>query len=133
MITEELKSLEEKILGSEEKINKIEYDIFMEIIEKISKQTKLIQNTAMKIALLDCINSLSISASSNSYSRPKIDDTKDIIFRFYETKRGISIEAVDQGNRRSSFFNYDASVMLVGGISTIIRVPMRFPDALDIF
>ncbi len=71
-VTEELKQWEEKILGAEEKINQLEYGLFQEITGKVAEKTKEIQNTAKKIAVLDCLNSLAIAAVFNKYTRPDV-------------------------------------------------------------
>jgi len=77
-ITPELKEYETKILNAEEEINSLEYKIFMEILEKISQFTPRIQNTARKIALLDCLASLAEVALYNRYTRPEVDDGYEI-------------------------------------------------------
>ncbi len=77
-ITEELKKEEEKILGAEEKINQLEYQLFQDICLKVSQDTLQIQETAQKIAVLDVLCSLAKSASENRYCRPNIVDQKVI-------------------------------------------------------
>ncbi|HLD01070.1 MAG TPA: DNA mismatch repair protein MutS [Candidatus Nanoarchaeia archaeon] len=69
-ITEELKLEEEKILGAEEKIQQLEYDLFQELILKIKEQTEIIQQTAAKLAVLDVLCSLAKVAMENKYVRP---------------------------------------------------------------
>lgn len=79
-ITEELKDFETKILGANEKISQIEYNIFNEIREFIQKFIKNIQNAANLIAKLDCINSFAIVALDNNYIKPEITlDNKILI------------------------------------------------------
>lgn len=77
-ITPELKEWEEKILGAEEKINVIEYEIFQDIRHKISAHTREIQNNSTKIAELDCLNSFTISAYENNYVKPVIAEDTNI-------------------------------------------------------
>ncbi|MEA3343513.1 MAG: DNA mismatch repair protein MutS [archaeon] len=74
-ITEELKEKEAQILGAEEKIVAMEYEIFMKLVADISKFTGDIQHAAKNIALLDFYSSLSHVAHENNYARPKIDDS----------------------------------------------------------
>ncbi|MFH1432340.1 MAG: DNA mismatch repair protein MutS [archaeon] len=74
-ITEELKVKESEILGAEEKIVSMEYDLFINLIQEISKHTMDIQQAARNLALLDVYTSLAHLAHENSYIRPKITDT----------------------------------------------------------
>ncbi len=75
-ITPELKEWEEKILGAEEKINSIEYNIFQEIRERISDHIKDIQTNSDIIAKLDCLCSYAVCSYENDYVRPNITDGK---------------------------------------------------------
>lgn len=72
-ITEELKLEEEKILGAEEKIHELEYQIFQHICEEIKKHTSTIQDAAQKLALLDVLCCFSKVAMENNYCRPKFN------------------------------------------------------------
>ena len=69
-ITEELKIEEEKILGAEEKIYELEYNLFQEILKKTAEQTSAIQDAAQKLAVLDVLCSLAKVAAENNYARP---------------------------------------------------------------
>jgi DNA mismatch repair protein MutS len=91
-ITEELKTWEEKILGAEEKINTIEYEIFQKIIVDISKKTNEIQQLAINIANLDCINSTAIIASKYDYCKPEITNKNDITIK---NARHVVIERIE--------------------------------------
>ncbi|MCR4956297.1 MAG: DNA mismatch repair protein MutS [Lachnospiraceae bacterium] len=72
-ITPELKELEDTILGSEERLINIEYNLFSEIREKIALEVKRIHSTAKAIASLDAFCSLAFVAEQNDYVRPKIN------------------------------------------------------------
>lgn len=72
-VTPELKEMEAKILNADEQVMKIEYDLFIQIRQYIKEQVKRIQNTAHSIAVIDCLNSLSISGVKNNYVRPKMN------------------------------------------------------------
>ncbi len=54
-ITPDLKEIEEKILGAEEKMNSLEYELFQTVREEISLETEKIQANSLEIGLLDCI------------------------------------------------------------------------------
>jgi DNA mismatch repair protein MutS len=80
-ITDELKEKESMILGAEEKIVNLEYELFLGVIKEVSKKTSEIQDIARKIAQLDCILSLAHVASHNNYAKPKIDTSDSIVIR----------------------------------------------------
>jgi DNA mismatch repair protein MutS len=81
-ITEELKELEETILGAEDKLFSLEYDVFNEIREKVAAQVVRIQKSAAAISKIDAFCSLAYVAEQNRYVRPHINlsgiiDVKD--------------------------------------------------------
>ncbi len=69
-ITEELKSLEEKVLSSDEKRKALEYDIFIKTIEEITEEIFRIKRTAEGIAELDALISLAIVSFEENYVKP---------------------------------------------------------------
>ncbi|MBT4858213.1 DNA mismatch repair protein MutS [archaeon] len=71
-ITDELKELEDQILHATENIVKIEQELYGEIIEKIKKFTKDIQENANKLALLDVICNFTKISIMNNYVKPMI-------------------------------------------------------------
>ncbi len=73
-ITPELKELEDMILGAEDKLVTLEYDLFCEVREKIAAQVVRIQRTAKAVACLDVFVSLALVAEQNNYCRPKISE-----------------------------------------------------------
>lgn len=77
-ITEELKELENKILGAEEKLVGLEYDIFVDIRCKIALQIQRIQKTANIIATLDVLTSFATVAEDLNYSKPIVDEDGEI-------------------------------------------------------
>jgi DNA mismatch repair protein MutS len=77
-ITEELKVLEEKILNAEDKINNLEYSLFMKMVENVKENTKSLQETAQKISELDSLYSLAQAAAENNYAMPQITDSYEI-------------------------------------------------------
>jgi len=74
-ITPELKEKETLILGAEEKIYALEYQIFQDVIKKISEYTEKIQDIANKIANLDVIISIANVSSDEHYVKPNINDS----------------------------------------------------------
>ena len=77
-ITEELKEIESAILGAEEKLVTLEYNLFLEIREKISKEILRIQKTAEIVATLDVIASFAKVAEDLNYARPIVDKSGEI-------------------------------------------------------
>lgn len=71
-ITEELKEIENKILGSEDRMVELEYEIFGEIREKLRANSQRIQSTARSISKIDVLNSFAKAAYLNNYIRPEI-------------------------------------------------------------
>ncbi len=72
--TDELKKLEEIILGAEDKLFILEYDLFCDIRNRIASEVSRIQKTARCIAWLDVLTSLSVVSTRNQYVRPKINE-----------------------------------------------------------
>ncbi len=73
-ITPELKELEDMILGAEDKLVTLEYDLFCEVRGKIAEQVVRIQRTAKALAGLDVFASLALVADQNNYCRPKMNE-----------------------------------------------------------
>jgi len=82
-ITPELKEYEEKILGAEEKMMEIEYQLFLELREKIITQIAEIQKAAKMIAKLDVILNFARIAVKKNYVRPILNNDN-----FLEIKSG---------------------------------------------
>lgn len=76
--TKELKELENMILGAEDKLNTLEYDLFCEVRDTIASQIDRVRATSKAIASLDVICSLAKAAEAYNYVRPKIN-TKGVI------------------------------------------------------
>ena len=74
-ITEELKNLENQILGAEEKVVNLEYDIFVKVRDQIEAQIEKIQKTAEIIATLDALSSFAVVAEDQNYVRPNVDNS----------------------------------------------------------
>ncbi len=77
-ITEELKEYETKILGAEERIHKIETDLFEQLVAWIATYIKPVQMNAFLVAQLDCLCSFTQLAVENHYVCPEIDDTFEL-------------------------------------------------------
>jgi DNA mismatch repair protein MutS len=77
-ITEELKEYETKILGAEEKIGKLENELFAELISSLMDSIQPIQLNAQLIGQIDCLSSFAEVAKQNNYVRPLLDESTDL-------------------------------------------------------
>ena len=77
-ITEELKNLENQILGAEEKVVSLEYEAFVEIREEISKNVKRLQKTSEVISNLDVLTSFAEVAEDMNYCMPEVNSSGTI-------------------------------------------------------
>jgi DNA mismatch repair protein MutS len=77
-ITEELKVYETKILGAEEKIHKIELELFEQLVAWITTYIKPVQMNANLVAQLDCLCSFTQLAVENKYVCPELDETFEL-------------------------------------------------------
>ena len=80
-ITPELKEFETKILGAQEKIVQLEYNLFTELRDILKTQISSIQNTAHEIAILDVLVSLAQAGDEYNYIRPKLLDDGTIYIK----------------------------------------------------
>lgn len=77
-ITEELKEYETKILGAEEKIHKLESELFEQLVGWITTYIKQVQLNANLVAQLDCLTSFAQLAIENKYVCPELDETFEL-------------------------------------------------------
>lgn len=77
-ITPDLKELEDVILGAEDKLTVLEYELFRTIRESIAAEVVRIQKTAKAVAHLDVLASLAYVAEQNHYCRPKLNENGTI-------------------------------------------------------
>ena len=77
-ITPELKEFEEKILGAEEKIIELEYEIFQDIRNQVVEFGKVIKQNAEILAELDCLANFAHIANKNKYAKPEMEESTRI-------------------------------------------------------
>ena len=80
-ITQELKELESKVLGAQERIVRIEFELFSEIRSKIANELERVRVTGKAVARLDVLCSLAYTAVTNNYVRPTVDTSDDVIIK----------------------------------------------------
>lgn len=73
-IIPELKELEDTILGAEDKLSALEYELYCEVRSKIAKEVVRVQRTARAVAQLDTFTALALVAEQNNYVRPKLNE-----------------------------------------------------------
>lgn len=73
-ITQELKDLEDLILGAEDKLYALEYELFCQVRDTVGNEVLRIQKTAKAVATLDVFASLALVAERNQFVRPKINE-----------------------------------------------------------
>ncbi len=80
-VTPELKQLESKVLGAEERIGQLEYQLFVELRQEVAQRSNELLETARAIAELDVLATLAEVAAKNHYTRPIVDEGDEIIIR----------------------------------------------------
>ena len=80
-ITEQLKEMETTILGAADKLAALEYELFTEIRLKVAAAAARIQDTAARLAALDCYLSLAEVADKNGYVCPEVDASGELTVR----------------------------------------------------
>lgn len=111
-ITPELKELEDVILGAEDKLIVLEYELFREIRQKVADEVVRIQKTAKAVAQIDVFASLATVAEQNNYCRPKLNekgliDIKDgrhpVVERMIQNEMFVANDTyLDNGSNRVS-------------------------------
>lgn len=80
-VTPELKQLESKVLGAEERIGQLEYQLFVELRQEVAQRSHELLETARAIAELDVLASLAEVAAKNHYTRPIVDEGDEIVIK----------------------------------------------------
>ncbi|MBC7328035.1 DNA mismatch repair protein MutS [bacterium] len=80
-ITEQLKELESKVLGAEERMVELEYELFVSLREEVMRSAEEILQVARAVAELDVLQSLAEVAARYNYTRPIIDEGDEIIIK----------------------------------------------------
>ncbi|MFQ8831826.1 MAG: hypothetical protein ACLR7U_02305 [Ruthenibacterium lactatiformans] len=78
-MTEDLKVLENKILGANERLAVLERQLFDDLLHKISAELPRIQKTASGVARLDVLTALAEVAVKNGYTKPVVDEGDELI------------------------------------------------------
>ena len=124
-ITPELKEKEQMILGAEEKIINLEYELFTDIRNKVKELIPTIQMTAKAISKLDVMQSFAMVSEQNNYVRPILTDKKEV--KIIEGRHPV-VEKVLKGEFVSNDITFDNGCFLklitgpnMAGKSTYMR------------
>lgn len=116
-ITQELKEMEDKILGAEEKLNDLEYRLFAEIRDTIEVHVERLKNTARIIADIDCYQALAKVARDQGYVKPEF--TGDGSIRIREGRHPV----VEKMMQKGEFVSNDLTMDQKGESFLIITGP----------
>ncbi len=116
-ILPELKAIEDKILGAEERIAKLEYNLFLEIRQQIVDAADLIKQISDAVALIDCLRALGEVAQRNSYCQPQFND--DAVIAITAGRHPVVEQIVDD----TAFIANDARLDQTDNLITIITGP----------
>ncbi|MBB6630165.1 DNA mismatch repair protein MutS [Clostridium algidicarnis] len=94
-ITQELKEIEDQILGAEENLIDLEYKLFVDIRDKIENHVERMKTTARHISTIDCLYSLTNVALDNNYVRPIINDEDYINIK--EGRHAVVEKVIEKG------------------------------------
>ena len=126
-VTEELKEIEEKILGAKEKLVDVEYELFCKIREEVAQQVIRIQKTASIVSILDVLCSFATVAVNNKYVKPEI--TQDGVIDIKNGRHAVVEKALknEQFIPNDSYLNNESDRFLIitgpnmAGKSTYMR------------
>ena len=116
-ITEELKSIEEKILGSEDKLIDLEYKLFTDIRRSVASEAPRVQQAAEIVAILDVLCSFAYVAENNNYVKPII--TEDGVIEIKDGRHPV----VEKSLRDVEFIPNNTSMDLTNNRFHIITGP----------
>jgi DNA mismatch repair protein MutS len=116
-ITPDLKEYEEKVLGAQDKIYSLEYELFVELREKVAAQTARLLGTAEVMATLDVLASLAELAAARQYVRPELSD--DAVLHVEAGRHPV----LDQTLLAGTFVPNDIDLGPEGGIFWLVTGP----------
>ena len=126
-ITTKLKEYEDKVLGAQEKINNLEYEIFVDLRKRLAKEVARIMDTSHILSMIDAITSLAEVAHKYNYCKPKIVTSDELLI---EQGRHPVVERLNRNERfvpNDTLMDLDNNQLLIitgpnmAGKSTYIR------------
>jgi len=127
-ITQELKEKEEIVLNAQSKINEIEFEVFTNLINELTKYTEQIIDLAQKIGHLDCLICFAINAIENNYIKPIIETNDNYDLTIVEGRHPVVEKTMDVSHFTPNDSNINKNAFLhlitgpnMSGKSTYIR------------
>lgn len=122
-VTEDLKKKEDMILGAQDKIHALEFEMFSKILDDVSERIDNIQECASKISSLDCLLGMATVSSENRYIRPEITD--DNIISIKDARHPVVERIEDSFVPNDCIFDDETMKIITGpnmaGKSTFLR------------
>ncbi|MEG2291666.1 MAG: DNA mismatch repair protein MutS [Clostridium sp.] len=115
-ITQELKEMEEKILGAEEKLVAIEYDLFIAIREQVEEEIGRLKQSARILGNLDALSTLALVAVENNYIKPKVNE--DGVINIVDGRHPVVEKVIGNGefvSNNTILNNEDNQLLLITG------------------
>lgn len=115
-ITPELKEMENKILGAEEKLVTLEYELFVDIRNKVEKEIARLKNSARIIGILDALSTLALVALENGYVKPSINENGTITIK--EGRHPVVEKVIEKGefvSNDTTLNKKDNRILLITG------------------
>ncbi|MFL0165555.1 DNA mismatch repair protein MutS [Candidatus Clostridium helianthi] len=115
-ITEELKIMEDKILGAEEKLINLEYSLFTDIRDSIEREIARLKKSARIISNLDGISTLALIALENDYVKPEINE--DGIIEIVDGRHPVVEKVIGRGefvSNNTTLNQIDKELLLITG------------------
>ncbi|MDN5293926.1 MAG: mismatch repair protein MutS [Eubacteriales bacterium] len=127
-ITPELKEMENTILGAQERVCQLEYELFLQLREEVAARREQIQQTARALARLDALCSLARAAVENGYTRPVVSN--DDAIKIYNGRHPVVEKMLPPGTFVPNdviLDNHEQRLLIItgpnmGGKSTYIRM-----------
>lgn len=115
-ITQELKEIEEQILGAEEKLALIEYELFVDVRNKVEEQILRLQKAAKLIGELDVLSTFALIAIENSYVKPQINN--EGLIEIIDGRHPVVEKVIEKGSfisNNSTIDNNNNQMLLITG------------------
>lgn len=116
-ITDELKEIESTILGAQDKVINLEYEIFTQIRDKLALEIERLQRSSNAVATLDTLCSFAEVADANGYVMPEVNNSNDIIIK--DGRHPVVERLIDSG----SFVPNDTTLNITDDRVNIITGP----------
>lgn len=115
-ITQELKEMENKILGADEKLSKLEYELFTSIRDNVEEEISRLKNSARIIGNLDALTTLATVSIENNYCKPRINE--ESVIEIIEGRHPVVEKVIGRGefiSNNTTLNNSSNQMLLITG------------------